>query len=201
MVSRLTRKKLARLASNIFNPVSLSLFMLALLSFHVTDGVSEALKWCLISASLSVIPVFIIILFLVRKRKLAGIFINIREQRHKIYIISCVFAAIDCVVLFLMKAPPALIATFVSSLAAVAVFMCINLRWKVSVHTGFAAAMVTILMILYGSIGAATAALVPIIAWSRVELDNHSLAQTITGAVLSSGISVIVFHSSGLLWV
>jgi membrane-associated phospholipid phosphatase len=77
--------------------------------------------------------------------------------------------------------------------------MCINFLWKISLHTAFAAASVTVLTIQYGSIGALTAMLIPPIAWARIELEQHSLTQAVAGALLAGLIVVIVFHFFGLI--
>ncbi|MBA7667647.1 hypothetical protein ES703_75744 [subsurface metagenome] len=92
-----------------------------------------------------------------------------------------------------------LVATFVAGLAAIIVFMSINLLWKISIHTAFAAGSVTVLTLLYGSVGALTVMLVPPIAWARIELEHHSLAQAVTGALLAALIVVAVFHFFGLI--
>lgn len=194
-----TRKRLAKLTSNIFNPFIVSLVVIMLLSFRVSASTAEALKWLLISTAFSVLPVFTAIFILVRSRRLESIFINARRQRHIIYAFSAACTVSGCAVLYSLGAPPVLLATFVAGLSSVVVFMCINLRWKISVHTAFVAASVTVLTILYGATGAATAVLVPLTGWSRIELERHSLPQVITGAVLAALISLVVFYSSGLI--
>ena len=87
----------------------------------------------------------------------------------------------------------------VAGLSAIVIFMCINLLWKISVHTGFVAALVTILTILYSPIGAITTVLLPLIAWARIELEHHSPAQVATGALLAALIVVVVFYLFGLI--
>ena len=86
-------------------------------------------------------------------------------------------------------------AAFAAGLSAIVIFMCINLWWKISLHTAFVAASVTVLVILYGWGAAITVALVPLMAWSRIELEHHSLAQATTGALLAALIVVVVFYS------
>ena len=90
-------------------------------------------------------------------------------------------------------------ATFVAGLSAIIVFMCINLLWKISVHTAFVAASVTVLILVYGSIGAVTAILLPLVIWSRIKLEHHSPAQVATGALLAAVIVIMVFYLFGLV--
>ena len=187
------KKQLANLTSNILNPILLSLALLIFLSFESTVSTSDAIKWSLISIAVSILPVFSVIVYLVHNERLENIFVNARRQRNKIYLLASFCTAVGCVILFYLEAPSLLVATFVAGLSAILVFMCISL------HTAFVAASLTVLTILYGSIGVVTAVLLPPVAWARIELERHSLAQVIAGALLAALIVVVVFHLFGLI--
>ena len=193
------RERIASLTSNILNPFLVSLVLILLLSFKSTSSALDAVKWSLISIAASILPVFLFIIYLVRKQKLESPFINVRKQRTKIYLLAGVFAGVGCIIFPYLEAPPTLRATFVAGLSAVVVFMCVNLLWKISLHTAFVTASVTVLIILYGSMAAVTVVLVPLIAWSRIELKHHSLAQVAAGALLAALIVVVVFYLFGLV--
>jgi len=75
--------------------------------------------------------------------------------------------------------------------------MFINLRWKISLHTAFITALATVLYILYGLISVITVVLIPLVAWSRIELKQHTIVQVITGALLGNIILVVVFYFMG----
>ena len=193
------RKRIASLTSNILDPFLVSLVLILLLSFKSASSTLDAVKWSLISITVSILPVFSVIIYLVRNHRLESSFIITRRQRTKIYLLAGVCAGIGCIIFPYLGAPPTLRATFVAGLSAVVVFMCVNLLWKISLHTAFVTASVTVLIILYGSIAAVTVVLVPLIAWSRIELKHHSLAQVAAGALLAALIVVIVFHLFGLV--
>ena len=193
------RRQLANLTSNILNPFLVSLAIIILLSFGSTTTMSDAIKWSLISIAVSILPVFLIIVYLVRNERLENMFINARRQRNKIYLLASICAVLGCIILLYSGAPLILVAAFVAGLSVVLLFMCINLLWKISVHTAFVAASVTVLTILHGSIGAVTAVLLPPLAWARIELEHHSIAQVAVGAFLAALIVVVVFHLFGLI--
>lgn len=193
------RKSLAKLTSNVVNPFLVSFVVIILLSFKSTSGTSAALKWAAISIALSVLPVFSIVVYLVQKKKLDGIFVNPRHQRNKIYLLASALAVVGCIVLFYLGAPRLLVASFVAGLVAIVIFMGINFWWKISLHTAFVAASVTVLTIVYNPIGAWTAVLLPPVAWARMETGQHSLAQVASGTVLVATIVVIVFWLFGLI--
>jgi membrane-associated phospholipid phosphatase len=106
---------------------------------------------------------------------------------------------LGCALLIYFKAPLVLIACFVAVVASAVVFMCINFFWKISLHAAFAAASVTMLTIIYGSLGALTAVMIPPVGWSRIELKHHSLMQVVAGNFLAVVIVVVVFHFFGLI--
>ena len=193
------RERIANLASNILNPFLVSLVLILLLSFKSTSSALDAVKWSLISVAASILPVFGVIVYLVRSHKLESIFINVRKQRTKLYLLAAVCAGVGCVILYYLEAPKELVATFVVGLSAIMVFMCVNFLWKISLHTALITASVIILIILYGSIAAVTVALVPLIGWSRIELKHHSLAQVSAGVLLAAVIVVVTFYLFGLV--
>ena len=193
------RKQIAGLTSNIFNPFLLGLIIILVLSFESTSGILDALKWSLILIAISIIPVFLFVVYLVRNGKLDGIFANVRRQRTGIYLLAGVCAIVGGIIITYFGAPLALLAVSVAGLSAVIVFVCINFLWKISIHIAFVAASVTVLVILYGPIAALSLVLLPLVAWARIELGHHSLAQVAVGASLAALIVVVVFYLFGLL--
>ncbi len=102
-------------------------------------------------------------------------------------------------VLSKLGAPAVLEAAFVAGFTAMVIFMCINLIWKISIHSGFVAASATILIFLYGAGGVVTTAALPLIAWARIKLKYHSLPQVAAGALLAALIVAVVFYLFGLI--
>ncbi len=189
-----TRKQIANLTSNILNPFLVSLMVILLLSFASASSTLDAFKWASISMAFSILPVFLVTVYLVRNGSLDAIFINARKQRTKIYLVAGFCAILGFVILTYLRAPSILIAAFITGLSTTAIFMFINLWWKISLHTALVSAAATLLLILYGWIALTTVALVPLTAWARIELKHHSLAQTATGALLAALIVIVVFY-------
>ena len=193
------RERLARLTSNILNPFLVSFIVIILLAVEATASVGEALKWALISIALSVLPIFAVVICMVRQKKLDGIFVNPRQQRHIIYILASALGAIGCGVMWYFSAPKLLSVTFSAGLATIVVFMAINRFWKISLHTAFTAASVAVITIVYGVLGALTILLLLPVAWARIRLEQHSPAQVAAGALLSAGIVLVVFWGFGMV--
>ncbi len=193
------KKRIASLTSNVLSPFLVSFVVILLLSFRSTSSTLDAIKWSLILTALSILPVFLVIIYLIRNGKLESFFINARRQRTRIYLLAGICAGIGCVILLNLEAPLILVATFAAGLSAIIVFMGINLLWKISLHTAFVAGSTTALVIVYGSIAVVTVGLLPLIAWARIELEHHSLAQVATGALLAALIVAWVYFLFGLV--
>lgn len=187
------KKQVATLISNILNPFLVGLAIILLLSFTSTANSHDALKWALVATALSILPVFVVVVYLLRTRRLDTFFIDIREQRTKIYLLTILCAVADAALLVYLEAPIALVAAFVASLFITFIFMCINFWWKISLHTAFIAGSATVMVILYGWGGMVIVTLVPLTAWARIELKTHTLAQATTGALLAALIVGAVF--------
>ncbi|MFC2010652.1 hypothetical protein ACFLUL_03625 [Chloroflexota bacterium] len=188
------KQRIAGLTSIILNPFLISLTLILLFSFTSTPSTSEAIKWVLISMAVSILPVSVIVIYLLRHGTLDTFFINVRQQRTRIYLLGCLCAITGCFILSYLQAPQVLVAGFTVALLTTIMFMLINLWWKISVHTGFIAASSVVLVMMYGWVAAATIALVPLTAWARIELKYHSLAQAVSGAVLATLIAVAVYY-------
>ncbi len=193
------RKRIANLTSTIFSPLLIGLVLILLVSFEATVSVFDAIKWSLILTALSILPTFLFAVYLVRRNKLDSIFTIVRKQRTKIYALAVILAGVSCIVLLALKAPLILLALFVAGFSASVIFMCINIWWKISLHTAFITAAVTVLFILYGFMSTASIVLIPLVAWARVELEHHSPAQVVTGALLAPSVLLVVFYLFSLI--
>ncbi len=196
---RQMRRRIANLTSKILSPFLVSLVIILLISSESAHSALDAFKWSLLLIAISVAPVYSVFIYLARNHKLGSRFIDVRRQRTKIYLVASIFALMGGGILLYLGAPLILLATFVAGFSAVVIFMCINFWWKISLHTAFMAASVTVLVILYGSIATVAVMLVPLVAWARVELEHHSIAQVAIGAFLATLIIIVVFYLFGLV--
>jgi len=192
-------ERIARLTSGIFSPFLIGLILILLVSLEATMSLLGAVKWSLILIAQSILPTLIFTIFLVRDNRLDGFFSSSRRQRIRIYILILVLAAVSSLTLFILKAPLMLLALAVTGLSGSVVFAVINQWWKISLHTAFITAMATMLFILHGFLGVALLPLIPLVAWSRVILRQHSMAQTAIGAILGVIILVVIFSLFGLV--
>jgi membrane-associated phospholipid phosphatase len=193
------RERLARLTSNVLNPFLITFVVVVLLSFKATADTAEALKWASICIAFSVLPIFVVVVYLAHIGKLDGIFVNPRHQRHTIYILASILAIAGCAVLWYFDAPELLTASFTAGLVSIIVFMGINFFWKISLHIAFTAASVTVLIMVYGAAAIWTVVLLPPVAWARIAMKQHTPLQVAAGAVLAVVIVGLIYRGFGVV--
>jgi hypothetical protein len=191
------RQRIARLTSNTINPFLVSFITIVLLVWDTATSPAGALKWAAVALALSVLPVFCFILYRVRRKKMDGIFPESQSQRKIIYALTSALAAVGCAVMWFFDAPRLLTVSFLAGLTAVVIFMAINLFWKISLHTAFVSAAAMVLTLVFGIKAAWVFLILPPVAWARLELKLHTMAQVVTGAVLAAVIVTSVLWAFG----
>ena len=186
--------KAAYLISYIVNPFLISLVTLFALTQNTADTAESFIKWMLLLILICVLPVYLAAVMFVRSGKMDSIFNNPREQRMPIYITGCICGIIALIALIWLDAPDEFLVLLIASILTAVLFLLINKRWKISVHTGSIAAFTTIMIILFGWVAAIIPLLlVALVGWSRLELKQHTIQQIITGALVPSAVITIVF--------
>jgi membrane-associated phospholipid phosphatase len=198
-MKRICKRNIAMLTSSIVNPFLVSAGLVLSIALTVTSSTAEGVKWFLISVAISILPVFILVLFLFKYHRVNSIFFTVRAQRNKVYAVAVVLIGVDCAVLFFLKAPLMLVALFVAVFLIGLVFAVVNHWWKISIHTAAVTIAVVALFVLYGQKAAIAIVLLPLVAWSRVEIEHHSPAQVIGGGILAGLIILLVYSLFGLV--
>jgi len=188
------KTRLANYISDIFNPLTLSILFVFLLAKDSTANLWEAAKWSFIFIALCMLPIFLVILNMVKKGKLKSVFSNPREQRHVLYVLGSVLVGAALIILVFIGAPDKLIAALFAGFVSSVLFMIVNFFWKISVHTAFASAFFSIALVLYGYSALGFILLVPMMAWARVYLKEHTVGQVTAGALLAGTVIVTVFN-------
>lgn len=193
------RKNLAQLISRTLNPFIVSAAIIILLAFRETTGTLEAIKWVAISLAVSVLPTLIVVIYLVRSKRMDGFFNTTREQRNVVYLLASGLGAIGCGLLWNLNAPELLAVTFTAGLISIILFTAINYFWKISLHTAFMTASLTIVITICGAVALWTLIFLPPVAWARIELKQHSVIQVVVGGILAVLVVVGIFWGFGII--
>lgn len=115
-------------------------------------------------------------------------------QRMISFIVSLASFAVGALILWLGKAPRVLIIVTLCYVATAYSLAFVNLFYKASGHTSGVTGPAVIYLFLYGVKALPVLVLIPLIMWARVKEKEHSLGQTIAGAIISSCASFLVIR-------
>jgi membrane-associated phospholipid phosphatase len=132
---------------------------------------------------LGVLVPFVYVVWLVKRGEVTDIDVRLRKQRARPLAITILCTGIAWIVLMVGLAPtPMTVLAGAMCVLAVTVFV-VTLRWKISVHSAAAAGAMTMMWAVLGT-PLPLVVVVPLVAWSRVRLQRHTLLQAMAGAVL-----------------
>lgn len=154
--------------------------------------------WTGAFVTLSVIPPVLYIMWLIQAGKVTNFHLDVRKQRKGPLILILLNTLLVMMVLVVGGAPHLLLLISIAGMVLVGLIYLITLRWKISAHCACASALAVLNCILFGQQAVGFAALVPVIAWSRIQLGKHTLAQTIFGALLGGAVFAMAFTCTGV---
>jgi len=131
----------------------------------------------------------------VYRGKISDVHVPLREERIRPFIVAAASAILVLAVFVWWPAPPVFRMLALANALQAVVFFVITLRWKISLHSAAAAGLTVVGISALSASGALLVLTVPVVAWSRVRLHRHTLAQTICGAALGGLIAAFA------LWV
>ncbi|MET7363252.1 hypothetical protein ABZS76_33110 [Streptomyces sp. NPDC005562] len=186
----MTKPRLARLLTNLVDPknviTALCLLVGARYGWSGVGWSTLAIFFC------AIIPIIFIILT-EKEKTWANRHVPDRARRM-IVIPVIVLSVLTCLALMLLGGAPKPILSMVGAmLATLAVLWPVTKFTKISFHTSVLSGALTMLGLLYGPWWILSAALIPLVAWSRAQLKDHTPAQTIAGAVLGVLVAAPVF--------
>lgn len=195
------RKKIARFVSGLFSP-GLAIVAVSLVGIYKTP-ISPDVKifWLtglLISLFLSVI---MLIAYLQRGHVIDDVLGNdrIHRDRVKFFIAVSLFSVVAAVAAYRTGWPQPLSSIVVTALIANILVTFITYYWKISLHALAITTTVMIFIIIFKNNALPALVSIPIVAWSRLELNRHTERQLIAGTILGAMITLLVFWLFGEL--
>ena len=152
------------------------------------ENTSQAWRFAVLYVSLAIASPILYLLWLMHRGVVSDLDVKIRAERWRPLLAAQLGMAI-ALVLFLLKGAPSLMIGLAGGmmLYTSAAFF-ITLYWKISMHSAAAAALTALAVVQFGPPAYPVAFGVPLMAWARIRLRRHTLAQTIAGALLGSGV-------------
>jgi membrane-associated phospholipid phosphatase len=128
-----------------------------------------------------------------RRGRWDGHHVRNREGRLVPLLLCLVTTVAGLLILLFAHAPRDVVALDAAMLATLIVCIVITQWWKISLHTAVAGGATATMVLIYGPLWLVLVALVALVAWSRVELRDHTVAQVIVGAFTGPLVGGVVF--------
>jgi membrane-associated phospholipid phosphatase len=187
------RLRVARLVGELLSPPPIIVGLALIVAWDSSPTPGMAIVWGGIAAVFASVLPYAIILGGVRRGRLSDKNISLREERIRFGVVAITSILIGLAVLAAFDAPAELVALLASIVVGVACGWVITLWWKISVHAAIAAGAATVLMLVLGPALLAAWPLVGVIAWSRVQVGDHTAGQVIAGVALGIAVNATIF--------
>ena len=145
---------------------------------------TPAWQWAFLYIVLTILVPCTSIIWLVQTGKAVDFHLPNREQRIRPLLFSLATALVTWLIFTQMEAPRLLQMLAVVNGVQTAIFLLITLQWKISLHCTTATILSELAFVLLGTSAIPLTMSIPLIAWSRVYLNRHTVAQTVAGILL-----------------
>ena len=187
------RLRVARLVGELLSPPPILVAVALAVAWVSSPTRAMAVVWGTIAALFASVLPYALILRGVRRGRLIDRNISLRKQRIRFGGVAIASILFGLAVLAALDAPAEVVALLASIAVGVAGGWVVTLWWKISVHAAIAAGAASVLLLVFGLALLVVWPLVAVIAWSRVQVGDHTAAQVLAGVALGVVVNATVF--------
>ena len=189
---------IARTISDLLSPPIMAIPGLALGVW--ASNAAGTYRYALLYFAMGVLAPVFYVLWLVKSGRVADFHLPNRRERVKPFAASLLFGVAGVALLVYLEAPAAFVGPLLALLLQTLVLFAITLAWQINIHTATVAGLVTFAVLAIGPFAWLLSLLVPLVAWARVYLGRHTVAQTLAGTAVGCMSFVALFALRGLIW-
>ncbi|MCS6839481.1 MAG: phosphatase PAP2 family protein [Roseiflexus sp.] len=182
---------LARLLSQIFNPVFVTIAAYLLIGLQTLD--EAGLAWVGGIIVFQTVPSVLYYLVRLRQGGFSDADVSVRHERNELYVFGTVSVLLTIVLLLALDAPRPFLALTVGMLGIGIICGLINLIWKISMHGAAIGALATLALIYSNILGVVFWICAGAVAWARVRTRNHTPGQVIAGLAVAAMVVTVSF--------
>ncbi len=175
---------LARLLSQIFNPVFATVAAYLLIGLQTPD--EAGLAWFGGIIVIQTVPSLAYYLVRLRQGRFSDADVSVRHERNELYIFGTISVLLTIVLLLALGAPRPFLALTVGMLGIGIICGLVNLIWKISMHGAAIGALATLALIYSNILGIVFWICAVAVAWARVRTRNHTPGQVIAGLAVAA---------------
>jgi membrane-associated phospholipid phosphatase len=153
--------------------------------------------WSLVYLLLAVVLPVLRLIWLVRQGWITDLDVQLRKQRIGPLLHALALGGAACVLMMLGEAPAGLNMLALTLWALQALILGITLRWKISVHSTISAVAALFVGATFGLLWLPLTGVL-LIAWSRVRLRRHTVAQVAAGVALGAVVAGLALAVGGV---
>jgi membrane-associated phospholipid phosphatase len=188
----------ARAVSDLFSPPVMAVPALAVSAWYSqTPG---TYWYALLYLGVGVLLPVLYVVWAIRTGRITDFHMAIRRERVAPFLVSILCGAAAWLMLVGLGAPRDFAAPVLALLLQTLLLFLITLFWQVSVHTAVTASLVTFCCMVAGQGALLLIGLIPLVAWARLYLGRHTLAQTVVGACVGVSCFALLFALHGIAW-
>ncbi|MFC4857567.1 hypothetical protein [Actinophytocola glycyrrhizae] len=186
--------RVARAVTEVLSPAVVVPLLSFAVAWHATaHDVVATLGWgLLVTVFYAAIPMAIVVRG-ARGGRWDGHWVRERERRLVPFLLILVSTVAGLVVMLAGSAPRDVLALAWSMVVTLLACLVITRWWKVSVHATVAGGALATVVLLYGPWYLLSLPALVLVGWSRVVVEDHTVAQVVVGTVLGPVVGGVVF--------
>ncbi|MEN4013571.1 MAG: hypothetical protein AB1453_03680 [Chloroflexota bacterium] len=161
---------------------------------HSQNPPNLVYPWAMITVFWMIILPASYLIYLRRTGQITDLDVFVRSQRIRPYTLSIFCSAAALVILLSSNAPRIFPIIAAGGLMNTIGLFLVNLKWKISAHAAAAAGLSFLAVLFAGAAALPALITIPLIAWSRVHLRRHTLAQTAAGSLWGAASFCLIYY-------
>lgn len=184
-------KKLANMLSYALSPTVFAFYVI--LIFFLFPPLKNSINIVSLLISIVLLCIFPVVAILhYQKKGTIDIWVSNQNQRTPFYIVAIIGYILASIIFYIQNET----SLFVLSIAYFGVTATVtigNFSTKISSHSAGVAGPLTAITLVYGLIALPSYLLLPIVFWSRLKLNAHSLTQLTLGTIIGMVVTFFVY--------
>ena len=190
-----TESRLARVVTEVLAPANLVIGLLILVAWHSASSTAAKVGWGLGAALFAGVLPLAYLLRGARQGRWEDHHVGEREKRPAAILAILGSVLVGVALMVALDAPRQLLALMGAMVAGLVVTLAVTLVWKISVHSAVAGGTVVILALVFGPALNVLWVSASAVAWSRVELRDHTKAQVVAGLLCGALVAAVAFQA------
>jgi len=185
-------KEIAKIISTVLSPLVVLSVLPFLLLYKSSSNIQISIFWEAISLIfLGTFSLFVIAA--VKLKYFSNLDVSNRRQRPALFSAGLFVTAMYIIAVYFLNGPKILMIATFGIILGLWIAEIINNKIKVSIHVAAITGFASFLVLAHGFQYTFAYLLVPLVAWARIKTRNHSLSQTIAGAVFALLLTLVIY--------